>query len=525
MKIYFDCSGSGTTCRANGEHEQPFMHYQVKLRDGRVVIVKLCKAQATNAKYGWNIIAPYELPSNEKVVCQCCGTHEDDLNEDLCCDRMCAKCCEEQCDTCVECEEHATKEYALCSSCRCHECCDELCVDCSDCGAHRLNGDLCSSNQRCSTCCAQHCRICQDCHDHVEDLCSHCSNCAENCCDCSFCSDCDALSWCENCGMCQDHCDCVNEEEEEGDSNVTMSGSGYGQPWKAKDKEERKLFDCDRLVGIEWEFNQVHSATGLNAWKSKWNGQLAYDGSCGQEAVTPPLAGDHMVHCLTELGKALKEGEAEINDRCGVHVHVDASDIAWNDMFRVLKVYAHVEPLLYMLAGQQRINNRYCIPCGESFLNALSKPDRKGAVLEAAYTERGGRTGHQYNRQKPGKKDGNRYKGLNLCPWLAGRKIRAKDTTVEFRLHRNVPWSDTERTINWTKVCARIVDWSANANDKDVNELPKSALRSLCKIIAPECNDYILHRLQMWRNATSFTKGTPRRILLKNGKYTMQLHA
>lgn len=303
-----------------------------------------------------------------------------------------------------------------------------------------------------------------------------------------------------------------------------MPQGQYGQPWSAKEHNDRKLFDCGRLVGIEWEYNTTNGSASLNAWRDKWGGQIVHDGSCGYEAVTPPIAGDHMVNCLQELAAAFKASEAEIDDRCGLHVHIDASDLTWNDMYRFLRVYAHVEPILYMLAGQHRLTNRYCIPCGESFMNALGKTDIKGGVLEAAYSERGGRTGHQYARGNPGKKDNNRYKGLNLCPWLAGRKIKAKDTTVEFRLHRNAPYDQAERVINWTKLCARLVDWSVNSSDVDAKALPRSALRALCKVIAPECNDWILERIKLWRHATSFNKGIGRRIKFKNGKYTLLLN-
>ena len=331
------------------------------------------------------------------------------------------------------------------------------------------------------------------------------------------------------CGLCYICCNCDNDLEDSEDSEFEegeeIVPNQYGQSFKVSDASHKQLFNCERLAGVEWEFNQVHNNSGINAWKSKWGGQIAHDGSCGQEAVAPPVAGDYLVNCLQDLGKAFKEGEADIDDRCGIHVHVDASDISWIDMFRVLKVYAHVEPILYLLGGQHRINNRYCAPCGESFANALSKPDRKGAVLEAAYTERGGHTGHQYARNRPGKKDNNRYKGLNLCPWLAGRKIRAKDTTVEFRLHRNVPYKDPDRVIKWTMLCVKIVDWAVNATDVDIAKLPKSSLRALCDIIAPECKSWVLERVKNWRLATSFSKGVPRRILLKNGKYTMKLHA
>lgn len=343
-----------------------------------------------------------------------------------------------------------------------------------------------------------------------------------------------------------------------------MSRTNYGGPWLAQQRSDRKLFDCSRLVGVEWEFNSA-SGNSLVKWKEKWGGQVISDGSCGQEAVTPPAAGDHLIRCLTDLGAAFVADNAPIDERCGVHVHIDASDVSWHDMARLIKTYAHVEPILYLLAGQGRITNRYCVPCGDSFVKAMNKlpatndlkvvEDKirryekrlammklppmnehlkeswrskinldamKSGILEVAFGQNS-QAAREHIRARPGKKDGSRYKGLNLCPWLAGRRIKAKDTTIEFRLHRNVKGNDASRVINWAKVCARLVDWSVRASDQDVNNLPKSALKSLCNIIAPECKPYILERLKLWRVGTSIGQGTKRRIYLDKGKYMMRL--
>jgi hypothetical protein len=227
-----------------------------------------------------------------------------------------------------------------------------------------------------------------------------------------------------------------------------------------------------------------------------------------------------MRECLGELKSVFRDARVQADERCGIHVHVDAKDLMWSDMYRLLAVYAHVEPILYALAGQRRVGNTYCAPCGEDYARALADPsDRKGAVLAVAFSARSIPLGKERCRHAR-KKDGGRYKGLNVVPWIAGRKNRAHgiepDTTVEFRLHRNT--LDVDRVIGWTELCAAIVDYAARASDGDVRALPKSAIRALCAI-APDSREWILARLGQWRRATARKRRVTRRIAWRDGRY------
>lgn len=291
---------------------------------------------------------------------------------------------------------------------------------------------------------------------------------------------------------------------------------------------------------MEWEYNRK---VDLSGWRSKWRGGVHYDGSCGYEAVTAPMAGDHIANCLKDLAKTFEETEALADERCGIHVHVDARDLKWADMYRLLWVYGKVEPLMYLLAGQHRARldhdrTSYCKPVGREYLDSLSEVDRKGAVLAVALGRGNSEEGARkiLRSCRIGKKDGGRYRGLNIIPWLAGRAYKERkvtkdlktgkvttsltpkpDSTVEFRLHRNS--MNPDRVIGWSQLCAKLVDWCANATDKEAQNLPKSPLRALCEVIAPELAPWILRRVTEWRKATKvspYTKrrGVPRRIAI-----------
>lgn len=185
------------------------------------------------------------------------------------------------------------------------------------------------------------------------------------------------------------------------------------------------------------------------------------------------------------------------------------------------------------MGGQKRIDSKYCTPCGtEYFCLGLNDDDNKKEKLaRIAYSTPNrmiSKSDVNSILRSPTKKAEGRYKGLNILPWLYARKHKASDQTVEFRIHENT--NVAERVINWTKVCVRLVDWCAKSTDSEIKELPKSALRTLC-IIAPDCKDYILDRIKIWRQCAlkspqilegiGIVNCDKRRIRLVEGNWTI----
>lgn len=366
-----------------------------------------------------------------------------------------------------------------------------------------------------------HCESCSLPCSHIMDECGKCEYCCED--SCFICSDCEnhydlnhnEHLQCEDCQVCHNCCNCNNEDD------TFQPLPTYGKELLAVTKKDRINFDCIRLAGVEWEYNYVDSTKLLEVWKKRWGGSIHHDGSCGEEAVTPPMAGDYIYKVISELGEAFKNN-AQIDNRCSVHVHVDARDYSWHDMFKLLKVYSKVEPVLYLLAGQQRLENIYCVPVGKDFTNILNSnttiyPDTKGAVMALALGATSSNNARELQRQKPGKRTEGRRRGLNINPWLAARRTKSPDATVEFRMHRNT--SDATRIIGWTKLCVRLVDWVAKSSQKEIDSLPNSPLRSLCQVIAPDCSKWILSRIKDWREVTKFASRYRRRIHIRGGKY------
>jgi len=465
------------------------------------ILVRMCDAckSTVPAEKEWTNITPYTGPAEDPdppppIHCSI-DACENEAGGGGFCDGH--RCEEDDCEN---------KAESYCN--RCNDCCDHF--NCPACSGHKAESVKCSRCSNCISCC--NCFTCTSCNTKY-DLASRCEYClmCSSCCSCEICSECSSRVHAnDSCGYCHTHCECANNRR------------GYGGPWKADLPKHRVGFNSTRLAGVEWEFNNAAYFNKLGPWTKRWHGGIHADGSCGQEIVTSPMAGDHISKCLTQLGEAFKNAGANIDHRCGIHVHVDACDVTWSDMYRLLWLYSHVEPILFMLAGQQRIGNTYCLPCGAAYKKAMGGADRKGGVLEVAFSSarNGGNSGRSHQRQHPGKKDGGRYRALNLCPWLAGRKNKAPDTTLEFRLHCNT--SEADRVIGWTQLCVRLVDWAVKSTDKDAQELPKSALRTLCQI-APECAPYIMKCVKEWRKKykASKTGGDPRKIYFRNGRYSI----
>lgn len=257
-----------------------------------------------------------------------------------------------------------------------------------------------------------------------------------------------------------------------------------------------------RLCGVEWEYCSVERIRPLESALVSTQSGHHEDGSCGYEIVTRPIAGEHVATTLTLLGKALAEADATVDDTCGLHVHVDARDVRWADMRRLIALYCSVEPALYAMVGPQRIRSDYCEAVGKRYTEALENADWKGAILAVAYADRGDepRTPAQardYVAQwRPEKKHGGRYKGLNIIPWLYGRRNWRNprpDTTVEFRLHECA--DESKKVISWAKLCVSMVDFARGSNK--LEDLHVNPIRRLVDLGADR--NYIKEALLQYR--------------------------
>lgn len=142
-----------------------------------------------------------------------------------------------------------------------------------------------------------------------------------------------------------------------------------------------------RKFGIEYELNNnpttesqqklrdiVSEFTGMPAETRSWehtNNNPCWvcktDSSCGRtneyvgtELVSPPLSGYKKLKKAAELLPVLEENGYIFNDRCGMHIHVDAHDLDREQVGIVASYWLKIEHLFMDSLPTHRKNNNYC---------------------------------------------------------------------------------------------------------------------------------------------------------------------
>jgi hypothetical protein len=436
-------------------------------------------------------------------------------------------------------------QYRPCATCSkvvraCEQCgkcpaCDTAlhinpCGCCDDCRSLHDVCDRCANEHSKSADLGCKCIACKGCEHKVRgEMCSECGTC-EDCCSCYVCPcgtkfpdrDSAGPDESQHCDLfdrhCRACCRCISRDRSESRS---IHGAGKHPVNSAAD---RAHFPLSRMAGAEVEYNACVDFRPIKSWAMHWGADIHSDGSCGWEAVTSPAGGDFIGAQLTDLCQAFTAAKAKADHKCGVHVHVDASDLRWPDMARLLRLYSRLEPALYLLAGQSRLENTFCKPWEQTMSEALDseagKLDPKGAILRVLYSSKNEAVAKDAQKrmwtegQGPTKKASFRYRGLNIAPWIArlrvaqpstrnaaGKLVRkgkrfVSDATVEFRLHRGT--LDVDSLVPWAQACVRIVDFASGCSERDVASLPRSQIRALLQI-APESKRYIESRLADYR--------------------------
>ena len=138
------------------------------------------------------------------------------------------------------------------------------------------------------------------------------------------------------------------------------------------------------------------------------------------EMVTPICKYDDIT-TIQEIVRKLRSAGAKVNDSCGIHVHVDASQHDVRTLRNLVNIMAAKEDLLYKALDVEVERERYCKKVEMNFLEKLNKKKPKEMRdLEDIWYE-----GYGYNRHAH--YNNSRYRALNL------HSVFTKGT-VEFRL-------------------------------------------------------------------------------------------
>lgn len=171
--------------------------------------------------------------------------------------------------------------------------------------------------------------------------------------------------FCRQCNACKRRCQCRKRAAVGVVRVPRVNGAGIGS--------SSMVINSRRAVGLEVELSSFGS------WYApeKSEGYLMSDGAVSgrrphyvidhdgsvhpskREAVIEPLSGDQgLIHGLNCLATQVYMHNCEVNNTCGYHVHVDATDFYWTDIQKLLVLWIKMEksPSLWLIAGRDPTN-------------------------------------------------------------------------------------------------------------------------------------------------------------------------
>ena len=215
-----------------------------------------------------------------------------------------------------------------------------------------------------------------------------------------------------------------------------------------------------RPLGVEIEVNGFLKPTkndlaDLYNLCVTWGAGIGTDGSCGDtgtEIRTAPACNGYFVNQIRTIVRAMKKANAVIDNRCGLHVHVDARTIMhtqfnselqyqgyYTPLDTICRMWTQVEPTFYAMVDAKRESGSYC----RTWPDTLTRSSNPSAVSLSDVVG-GGRSWFNVWQTRL-----TRYTGLNLHAYSSHK-------TLEFRLHHAT--LNSYHIIAWAQLCAAFVD-------------------------------------------------------------------
>lgn len=319
-------------------------------------------------------------------------------------------------------------------------------VECESCGDSIVEGDAFDFHGEvlCQGCWDDKTFECERCDERAlrEQSCevegdTVCESCAE---ESASCEDCGNAFWTDNLQEHHGNMYCNRCYEEQGSSLREFSG-------------RRELKGAGRGIGVEIEVSEQDQADHEDAEEDyKWT--AVEDGSVedGIEYNSPILHESNYEEevkqfCTTRLK------QARVDCSCGLHVHLDCSDVGWLELANVFRYCKRYERYFFSLMPKSRQNNSYC-----QQMPHMRPPHTKADMIGYLY---GRSKVSQMKRSKYPDVQGNgcinRYFWMNVHSYFYRR-------TIEFRLHNGT--TNHVKVINWIKLLLLVLA-NARGPEKD----------------------------------------------------------
>lgn len=117
------------------------------------------------------------------------------------------------------------------------------------------------------------------------------------------------------------------------------------------------LYDIQRVLSNRGE-PVVNYGSYRHSGGSAWD--LKTDSSCGYEIASPVIQDYAGLIKAAKIVDVIKDCGGTVNERCGLHVHVDMNGISQEVFERVMRFMSRYEDAFFLLADQARQSNQYC---------------------------------------------------------------------------------------------------------------------------------------------------------------------
>lgn len=204
-----------------------------------------------------------------------------------------------------------------------------------------------------------------------------------------------------------------------------------------------------KIEGIPFSEGTHYRHNETDVWKVVTDSSIDYGGIRGCEIVSPILSGVEDLKTLMRVVQAFSD-VATVNRRCGLHVHVDASDLSSKKIRHIVGRYARFEKGIdaFMPRSRRDSENEFC----GSVIKQLELIGRNSAYADRWYSEDPARTCESL---------GSRFVKVNLESY-------ERYKTIEFRQHSGT--LNVDKVRNWVNFVLQFVEQSICHLPEDVYE-------------------------------------------------------
>lgn len=221
--------------------------------------------------------------------------------------------------------------------------------------------------------------------------------------------------------------------------------------------ESTRFIKKDRFVGVEIEVEKG-KPFGLNVLLPEAIG-ISHDGSLdkgGIEIQTPPASLEALETIITETCQTLKSRDWKSTVKCGLHIHLDATDFKNNHekVIHVIKTFYAIEDMIFSILPPSRWVSKYCQRLSKDYLYNSFNSRAKSDV--AWYKEENARL---LEGRKSRKYDKARYYGINIHSLFY-------NGTLELRYHSGTV--NEKKILYWTAFALNVLDYALNKYDDKI---------------------------------------------------------